>query len=271
MVTQCGTLRLRRQGGRRDPGVRPPVLTLDTGGAGRLTRPRCGRWAGGTGGADVARAAAAAERRRLARDLHDSVTQTLLGLQLTAQAAADLWDSQPAQARAALDTLRSLAAGATTEMRAVLLDLHDAVLEQQGLVAALEAYCAVVRQRSGVWVELHVVAPGAGSPMRTDDQGRRLPAAQEAALYRLAQEALANVVKHARATRATVTLVQEATVRLQVEDDGVGFGAPTPAFAYGLSGMRERVTALGGVLHLDNRRSGGARVVAELPLPDDTG
>src|SRR6266516_3764594 len=99
--------------------------------------------------ADVARAAARAERRRLARDLHDSVTQTLIGLQLTAQAVADLWDTQPAQARAALDTIRHLAAGAATEMRALLLDLHDAVLEQQGLVAALEAYCAVVRQRSG--------------------------------------------------------------------------------------------------------------------------
>src|SRR5205807_5952526 len=90
--------------------------------------------------ADVARAAALAERQRLARDLHDSVTQTLIGLQLTAQAAAELWDTQPAQARAALDLVRHLATGATIEMRALLMDLHDAVLEQHGLVAALEAY-----------------------------------------------------------------------------------------------------------------------------------
>src|SRR3989440_9123325 len=94
--------------------------------------------------ADAARAAALAERRRLARDLHDSVTQTLISLHLTAQAAAELWDTQPAQARAALDTVRHLATGATTEMRALLVDLHDAVLEQQGLVAALEAYSTVV-------------------------------------------------------------------------------------------------------------------------------
>src|SRR5438094_630575 len=80
---------------------------------------------------------------------------------------------------------------------------------------------------------------------------RRRPA-QAAALYRIVQEALANVVKHAHATRATVTLVQDATVRLQVDDDGVGFGAPTPGFAYGLAGMVERVAALGGRLHLDN-------------------
>src|SRR5205807_10614388 len=98
----------------------------------------------------------------------------------------------------------------------------------------------------------------------------RLPAAHEEALYRLVQEALANVVKHARATRATITLVREKTVRVCVEDDGVGFGAPTAAFTYGLAGMRERVGALGGVLHLDNRPSGGARVVAELPVPEAT-
>ena len=85
----------------------------------------------------------------------------------------------------------------------------------------------------------------------------------------MAHEALINVVKHARARRATVTLVRvrEATVRLVVEDDGIGFGAPAAAFSYGLAGMRERVAALGGRLHLENRPGGGARVVAELPVP----
>src|SRR2546425_10977400 len=97
--------------------------------------------------ADAARTAAQAERHRLARDLHDSVTQTLISLHLSAQAAADLWETQPAQARAALDTIRYLASDATTEMRAVLVDLHDPVLEQHGLAAALEGWCAVVRQR----------------------------------------------------------------------------------------------------------------------------
>src|SRR2546423_629124 len=111
-------------------------------------------------GADVAHAAAAAERRRLARDLHDSVTQTLIGLQLTAQAVADLWDTQPAQARAALDRVRDLGVGAMVELRAVLLDLHDAVLEQQGLVAALEAYGAVLRQPSGLQGVLPAGAAG---------------------------------------------------------------------------------------------------------------
>ena len=194
------------------------------------------------------------------------MTQTLISLHLSAQAAAELWDTQPAQARAALDLVRSLATGAAIEMRALLVDLHDAVLQQHGLVGALEAYSAVVRQRSGLQVDVHVVQ--AGNRVGPPGPDVRLPARHEEALYRIVQEALANVVKHARATRATVTLVHDGAVRICVEDDGVGFGAPTPAFAYGLAGMRERVEALGGVLHLDNRPAGGARVVAELPLPD---
>jgi signal transduction histidine kinase len=215
-------------------------------------------------------AAARAERERLARDLHDSVTQTLFSLQMTAQAAAEAWDTQPARSRAALDSVLDLATAAATEMRALLVDLHDAVLEQRGLVAALEVHCAVIRQRSGLHVELRIAATDAGVLAGRPGTGAWLPAAHEVALYYIVREALANVVKHARASRATVTLDLAATVRLQVEDDGVGFGAQTPAFAYGLAGMRERVGELDGRLHLDNRPTGGARLVVELPLPEAT-
>jgi signal transduction histidine kinase len=156
-------------------------------------------------------------------------------------------------------------------MRALLVDLHDAVLEQHGLDGALEVHSAVVRQRSGLQVEVRVERAGAGAGEGPSVPPARLPAAYEAALYRLVQEALANVVKHARATHATVTLRWNPTVRVSVEDNGVGFGAPAPAFAYGLAGMRERVAALGGRLSLENRPGGGARVVAELPRPDEPG
>jgi signal transduction histidine kinase len=218
--------------------------------------------------ADAARAATLAERQRIARDLHDSASQTLIGLQLSAQTAADLWDTQPAQPRAALDMVCHLAAGVTVQMRALLVDLHDAVLEQHGLVGALEAHCAVVQQRSGLQVELRVEA---GHPdQRTWPLGphERLPAAYEEALYRLVQEALANVIKHSRATRAIITIARDTKVRVCIEDDGVGFGAPTAVFTYGLTGMRERVAALGGELHLGNGPTGGARVVVEVPVPD---
>jgi signal transduction histidine kinase len=144
---------------------------------------------------------ARAERQRLARDLHDSVTQTLIGLQLSAQAALDCWESQPERARAAVETIQRLARGASMEMRALLVDLRDNTLRRDGLAGALAQHAALVRRQSGLQVELRVGAAGAGA-------GARLPAAHEEALYRLAQEALANVVKHARATRAVVTLVR---------------------------------------------------------------
>jgi signal transduction histidine kinase len=95
----------------------------------------------------------------------------------------------------------------------------------------------------------------------------RLPLAHEEALYRIVQEALANVVKHARATHATITLVRDTTICVCVEDDGVGFGVSVPTFTYGLRGMRERAAALGGELHLENQPTGGARVIVELPVP----
>ncbi|HKC74929.1 MAG TPA: histidine kinase [Chloroflexota bacterium] len=151
--------------------------------------------------AGVARTAARAERQRLARDLHDSVTQTLIGLQLSAQAALDCWESQPERARAAVETIQRLARGACVEMRALLVDLRDDTLRRDGLAGALAQHAALIRRQSGLQVELRVGAAGA-------EAGARLPAAHEEALYRLAQEALANVVKHARATRATVTLAR---------------------------------------------------------------
>jgi signal transduction histidine kinase len=215
----------------------------------------------------VARTAARAERRRLAYDLHDTVSQTLVSLHLSAQAAFDLWDSQPAQARAALDLVRRLASGATAEMRALLVDLHDAVLERQGLIRALEAQCAVVRRHSGLQVTLCVEAADPAGPPGPD---ARLPAAYEVALYNVGREALANVVKHARATRATLSLRRDTALRLTVEDDGIGFGDPVAAYTYGLAGMRARVEALGGRLRLENPLGGGARVAAEVPLPDTT-
>jgi signal transduction histidine kinase len=108
----------------------------------------------------MARTAAAAERRRLAHDLHDSVTQSLISLQLSAQAAADLWGTQPAQARTALDAVRHLASGATAEMRTLSVDLHGALLEQQGLLPALDHWVQQDRCRAPP-------APGPGGARRS--------------------------------------------------------------------------------------------------------
>jgi signal transduction histidine kinase len=143
---------------------------------------------------------------------------------------------------------------ASSEMRTLLLDMHDALLERRRY-GPTAPWCATPAGRP---------APGGGAHPGAEG----LPATYQEALYRLAPEDLDNAVSHARASRATVMLDRGRTVRLQVEDDGVRFGVPTPAFAYGLAGMRECVVALGGRLQLDNGPSGGDHVVAKLPLPD---
>jgi signal transduction histidine kinase len=200
--------------------------------------------------------AAREERQRIARDLHDSVTQTLFGLQAVAQAALDFWDTQPTQARAAVETILHLARGASVEMRTLLFDLRDEALQHAGLAGALEQHVAMLRHQCGLAVDVEV-APAL-----------RLPPPHAEALYRIVQEALANVVKHARARRAGITIaLRDGRVSVRVEDDGVGFPTEGPAVdAFGLRGMRERVRALGGTVRVGNRSTGGAYVSADLPL-----
>jgi signal transduction histidine kinase len=202
-------------------------------------------------------AAALQERQRIARDLHDSVTQTLFGLQTVAQAALDAWDTQPEQARMAVETVQHLARGASVEMRTLLVELRDTALQGEDLAGALEQHVAVVRRhQSGLAVDLEV-APNL-----------RLPARHAEVLYRLVQEALSNVVKHARARWAGVMVATRAgRVEVRVEDDGVGLPTDEPSFdAFGLRGMRERVSALGGTVQIGNGGMGGAYVYAELPV-----
>jgi signal transduction histidine kinase len=201
-------------------------------------------------------AAALEERQRIARDLHDSVTQTLVGLQTMAQAALDAWETQPAQARAALESVLHFARGASVEMRTLLFDLRDGTQQGAGLADVLEKHVAVVRHQSGLEVDLEMVPD------------LRLPPSHEEVVYRVVQEALANVVKHARARRAGIMIVwRDGGIGVRIEDDGVGFSAEGPAFdAFGLRGMRERVQALGGMLQVGNGRTGGAYICALLPL-----
>jgi NarL family two-component system sensor histidine kinase LiaS len=149
-----------------------------------------------------------------------------------------------------------LAQGASAEMRTLLFELRENALECDGLARALERYIDMLRHRTALQIDLYVT------------WNRDLPVAYEEALYRVAQEALTNVVKHARATQAMVTLAADATrVVLDIADDGIGFATDEPAFdSYGLVVMRERVSELGGTVRLGNRPEGGASVRVELPL-----
>jgi len=201
------------------------------------------------------------ERARVARDLHDGVgqhlTALLVGLRALEDGAASAPDRTPEAARA----LREIAALAHAEVRGVARALRPALLAELGLVAALERLCEDAGRDSGVEVTL-----------RCDDAVPRLSEACETALYRIAQEALANVSRHAAAKHARVSLVCDGDdVTLSIADDGCGFVEVAGADAagrdgFGLGSMRERTRLLGGTLRVRSRPGDGATIEARIPV-----
>jgi signal transduction histidine kinase len=196
--------------------------------------------------------AAVEERNRLARELHDSVSQTIFSMTLTAQAARILLEDANQRVAALLDHLQALSQNALAEMRTLIQELRPRSVVENGLTSAVRDHVAHREAEDGLRVEVVV---------RSD---RVLPEATTAALYRVVQEALNNVVKHAKSGQATVTLDLDADpMTLSIEDHGVGF---EPAAIrgeighVGLSSMEERVRSLGGVLTIDSGPGAGTRV-----------
>jgi signal transduction histidine kinase len=195
------------------------------------------------------------ERQRLARELHDSVSQALYGIGLGARTARELLDRDPDQAAGPLDYVLSLAEAGLAEMRSLIFELRPDSLEKEGLVAALEKQTAALRARHDITVH-------------TDcDEEPLLPFPAKEALYRIAVEALNNTVKHARASRVELSLEQtEAGVHLRIRDDGIGFD---PAGEYpghfGLDSMRERALHLGGNVTIESEPGQGTTVDAFVP------
>ena len=203
------------------------------------------------------RLAAVEERNRLARDLHDSVTQTLYGLTLSAEAATRrLAAGSAAEAAEQVRELRETALQAQREMRLLIYQLRPPLLEQEGLAGSLRARLGAVEGRAGLATSLAVEGDG------------RIPIAVEDELDRIAQEALTNAVKHARASRIAVRLrLHDGRAELDVADDGVGFdpAAPRTGAGLGLRGMEERAARLGGRLAVESSPGRGTRVTAEVP------
>lgn len=200
------------------------------------------------------------ERNRLARELHDSVTQALFSISLTIEAARLLLRRDLDATERHLAGLGERTQEALTEMRALIHSLRPAGLEDQGLIPALTRQAERVRREHLLPVEVTV-------------EGRhwlRLDEEQERELFRIAQEALNNVVKHASATRASLRLraTQEAFT-LVIEDNGKGFdpAAPPRRDAFGVLGMRERVLLLHGTIAIDTAPGEGTRVVVTVPRP----
>jgi signal transduction histidine kinase len=207
--------------------------------------------------AQVQSLAVVEERNRLARNLHDSVTQALYGLTLSTEAASrHLTAGEIEETTTHLRDVRDTARQALGEMRSLIYELRPPALEQDGLAVALQTRLAAVATRSGLETSL------------TIDGDERLPAAVELELDRISQEALNNTLKHARASRVDIALRQnDGSVALEITDDGAGFdpGVVDGRGGMGLRGMAERTARLGGRLAIESRPGGGTRIRAEVP------
>jgi PAS domain S-box-containing protein len=210
----------------------------------------------------AAEIAASSERANLARELHDSVTQALFSMGLTMRSLELLLDQDPAAARGKLGELRDLQKDALAEMRTLIFELRPKSLEQDGLEQALRTHAAAVQGRTGLSV---TVEADTGLP-------ERLPAEAEEALYRIGQEALHNVVKHANASSARILLARiGGEVRLSVTDDGIGFDpANTPRGHLGLVGMRQRAERIGAEFAVTTRPGYGTAVSVSWRLPAES-
>lgn len=197
------------------------------------------------------------ERSRLAHELHDAVAQKLFSLRLTAQAATALVDRDPARAKDQLHQVAHLAAEATDELRAAVVELRPAGLDEDGLVATLRTQVKVLDRA-------HAASVGfAAHGMRA------LPASQEEALLRVAQEALHNALRHSGAENVEVTLARRGQgAALRVADDGSGFDPSAVRQAgrhLGLVSMRDRANGVGGRLKVVSEPGQGTVIEMEVP------
>ncbi len=198
------------------------------------------------------------ERQWLARELHDSVTQALYSVTLYAEAARmALAAGKQDVATENLRELQMMAREALFDIRLLIFELHPPILEGQGLAPALQIRLASVESRAGLKTEMHV------------DGARRLPLPIEEDLYRIALEALNNVVKHARAQHVAVNLqFDDQRVCLEISDDGTGYDPATAreGGGMGLNGMEERAQRINAKLEIRSAPGSGTTLKVEAPL-----
>jgi signal transduction histidine kinase len=195
------------------------------------------------------------ERQRLARELHDSVSQALYGISLGTHTARTLLDRDPRKVAEPLDYVISLTEAALVEMRALIFELRPESLATDGLVVALSKQGAALHARHGITVSTEL------------GEEPDLPLKIKQELYRIAQEALHNTVKHASANEVSLCMHWSAEgLLLEVHDNGVGFDT-TGSFPghLGLHSMRERVTRLGGIFEIESVPGQGTHIRALLP------
>jgi signal transduction histidine kinase len=196
------------------------------------------------------------ERARLARELHDETGQALTSILLGLKHLDDVVETD--EARQATAAIRELVASTLQDVRRLAVELRPSALDDFGLVPAVERLASSLSEQSDLVVDLEA---------QLGDE--RLPSEAETALYRIVQEALTNVVKHAAAHRVSITLVRkEASAVVVIEDDGQGFDAEAVREgALGFTGMRERVELVGGRLTVETSPRAGTTLVAEVYVP----
>ena len=202
------------------------------------------------------------ERGRVALELHDHITQLLCAILVRSQVLAAKLAARHGPVKREALKLRAMLGQTAEEVERISRNLRPSILHELGLVAALRATSTEFADRTGVAVKLSCAQLTA-----------RLPADTELALYRILQEALKNVEKHARARHVTVCLKQRTFVQLAIHDDGIGFDPDHHASrrkgtcGLGLLGMRERATSVGGVLTIKSVRGAGTEIEVRIPLP----
>ncbi|HEY0801909.1 MAG TPA: PAS domain S-box protein, partial [Steroidobacteraceae bacterium] len=197
------------------------------------------------------------ERRRIGRDLHDSTGQTLAALELGLSQLMHDSGSAEVRRRGLLEHCARLATQCSAEIRTASYLLHPPLLDELGLLSALRWLADGFHQRSAIEVRLDL-----------PESMERLPPDDELCLFRIAQEALTNVHRHAASPWVAIRLrVQSNSVMLEVEDAGRGIDASGPPLGVGLAGMRERIRHIGGIFSVDSTSAGGTRVRTTLPIP----
>jgi signal transduction histidine kinase len=194
------------------------------------------------------------ERRRLARELHDETGQALTSILLGLKGIEEARDG--GDVRQATEQVRELVVGTLQDVRRLAVELRPKALDDFGLVPALERLVENFREQTGMTVQLEArLGP------------ERLPGEVETALYRITQEALTNVVKHARARRVSIVLTRrDGSATAVIEDDGRGIGDADDTEGLGLLGMRERLELINGKLSIESSEETGTAIVAEVPI-----
>lgn len=194
------------------------------------------------------------ERKRIARELHDSTGQSLTSLLVGLKNLKEVNETQTAAVR--IDELRDIVSHTLDEVRQMAWQLRPSALDDLGLVSALDRYISDYQQRFDIQVDF-----------LTKGLHGRLPLEMETSIYRIVQEALTNVARHARATAASVIIDRRSTLRIIVEDNGIGFvPSSRQEKSLGLQGIRERAALFNGVLTIETKPGSGTSLFIEIPL-----